>query len=446
MKHSATFPMTSFFCGLKRVVLSVVVLAITLPSAAANDGESKETAYTVTEYQQLASVSGFVWVKGYIVGSTYRNINNAQFAAGSVDTNLLLAASAECKEISLVVPLELPQGALRDALNLKDHPENLGRFVAVQAKAETYFAVRGLKGPTGFAFVDDVPDTPDDPDDPDVPDTPDDPQVVHDTVYVDRVDTLFVSQVRVDSVYIDRVDTLTVRDTISVYVTQHDTLTVLRHDTLTILRHDTLTVRDSIPVYITRHDTLYVTQFDTLTVRDTLSVYVTVHDTLWQTQTVHDTLTVRETVVERDTLWLTEHITVHDTVWQERMVVAERLDTVWLSDVMELPEPTIHYDGERVTIVSALEGATLYYTLDGTEPLPDTALRYDKPFVVTDDCVVTAVAVQISVATSRGIDTKLPYLRSEAVHHRCFGVDGRASEHQRGTVIVDENGNKRYIK
>jgi hypothetical protein len=246
--------------------------------------------------------------------------------------------------------------------------------------------------------------------------------VVHDTVYVDRVDTLFVSQVRVDSVYIDRVDTLTVRDTISVYVTQHDTLTILRHDTL------------------------YVTQFNTLTVRDTISVYVTVHDTLWQTQTVHDTLTVRETVVERDTLWLTEHITVHDTVWQERMVVAERLDTVWLSDVMELPEPTIHYDGERVTIVSALEGATLYYTLDGTEPLPDTALRYDEPFVVTDDCVVTAVAVQISVATSRGIDTKLPYLRSEAVHHRCFGVDGRVSEHQRGTVIVDENGNKRYIK
>ena len=84
----------------------------------------------MTEYQQLASVSGFVWVKGYIVGSTYRNINNAQFAAGSVDTNLLLAAS-DWGDFS-VVPLELPQALCATHLT-QDHPENL-RFVAVKQR------------------------------------------------------------------------------------------------------------------------------------------------------------------------------------------------------------------------------------------------------------------------------------------------------------------------
>ena len=381
-------------CWLKGWLTGLALAVLAVLPAAAGDGTDKESAFTVTQYLSQTSVSGFVWVKGYIVGSTSRNINNAQFAAGGSDTNILLAATVDCQDAAKVVPLELPKGSLRTALNLKDNPTNLGRFVVVQARAEDYFGVRGLRSPTTFAFVDDTPDLPD------VPDQPDTPDVVHDTVYVEveRVDTAWV----------------TVRDTIPVHVTVHDTLTLT--------------------------DTLYVTQRDTLWRTE----YITLHDTL----TVHDTVVKNDTlfVVERDTLWQTEYVTLHDTLWQERVVVSERLDTLWRTDAPALPEPTILYDGHKVTIVSTAEDAVLYYTLDGTKPVSSTALRYDEPFVVTDDCVVTAVAVQTSPAASRGIDTSLQYLRSEVVCRRLYSVDGRASTHPVGTVTVDENGKKQYNK
>ena len=411
-------------CWLKGWLTGLALAVLAVLPAAAGDGTDKESAFTVTQYLSQTSVSGFVWVKGYIVGSTSRNINNAQFAAGGSDTNILLAATVDCQDAAKVVPLELPKGSLRTALNLKDNPANLGRFVVVQARAEDYFGVRGLRSPTTFAFVDDTPDLPD------VPDQPDTPAVVHDTVYVEveRVDTAWV----------------TVRDTIPVYVTVHDTLTLT--DTLYVTQRDTL------------WRTEYITLHDTLTVRDILTdtLYVTRRDTLWRTEyiTLHDTLAVHDTVVkhdtlyftQRDTLWQTEYVTLHDTLWQERTAVVERLDTVWLTDATALPEPTIIYDGDLVTIASTVEDAVLYYTLDGTRPVPGAALRYDKPFAVTEDCVVTAVAVQTSPAASRGIDTSLQYLRSEVVCRRLYSVDGRASTHPVGTVTVDENGKKQYNK
>lgn len=428
-----------------------LALMAVLP-AAAGDGTGKESAFTVTQYLSQTSVSGFVWVKGYIVGSTSRNINNAQFAAGGSDTNILLAATADCQDVTKVIPLELPKGSLRTALNLKDNPTNLGRFVVVQARAEDYFGVRGLKSPTTFAFTDDTPDIPD------IPDQPNTPTVVHDTVYVEveRVDTAWMTVrdtipvyvMQTDTLYVDRVDTLVVRDTVPNYVTLHDTLFITQRDTLWqteyVTVHDTLTVHDTVVELDTLWQTEYVVLHDTIVKYDTL--FITQCDTLWQTEyiTLHDTLTVHDTVMVRDTLWQTEYITLHDTLWQERTVVVERLDTLWQTDVSALPEPTISYDGGLVTIASTVAGAILYYTLDGTQPVPGTAHRYDGPFAVTDDCVVTAVVVQTSPAASRGIDTSLPYLRSEVACRRIYNVDGRASTLPVGMVTVDEKGMKKY--
>ena len=445
-------------CWLKGWLTGLALAVLAVLPAAAGDGTDKESAFTVTQYLSQTSVSGFVWVKGYIVGSTSRNINNAQFAAGGSDTNILLAATVDCQDAAKVVPLELPKGSLRTALNLKDNPTNLGRFVVVQARAEDYFGVRGLRSPTTFAFVDDTPDLPD------VPDQPDTPAVVHDTVYVEveRVDTAWVTVRDTIPVYVTVHDTLTLTDTL--YVTQRDTLWRTEYITL----HDTLTVRDILTdtLYVTRRDTLwrteYITLHDTLAVHDTLTVhdiladtlYITRRDTLWRTEyiTLHDTLTVHDTVVkndtlfvvERDTLWQTEYVTLHDTLWQERVVVSERLDTLWRTDAPALPEPTILYDGHKVTIVSTAEDAVLYYTLDGTKPVSSTALRYDEPFVVTDDCVVTAVAVVTSSAASRGIDTSLQNLCSNVIRLKLYNVDGRPSQRLNGMVTVDENGIKHF--
>ena len=78
------------------------------------------------------------WVKGYIVGWIDVNITNvikaetAKFEVpATVNTNILIAPTPDCTDWEQCVPVQLPSGAVRDALNLAVHPENLGRLVSL---------------------------------------------------------------------------------------------------------------------------------------------------------------------------------------------------------------------------------------------------------------------------------------------------------------------------
>ena len=51
------------------------------------------------------------------------------------------------------------------------------------------------------------------------------------------------------------------------------------------------------------------------------------------------------------------------------------------------------YDGEvTVDLASATPGSTIYYTLDGTTPTRES-MRYEAPFVLTDNCTIKAFAI-----------------------------------------------------
>ncbi|MBK6344582.1 MAG: choice-of-anchor J domain-containing protein [Bacteroidales bacterium] len=94
-----------------------------------------------------------VWVEGYIVGVMETDVDPfvANFAAPyRTNSNLLMAATAEETNVLNCVPVQLPAGAIRDALSLVTVEGNKGKLVKVLGNLEPYFSQAGVKGLTGY--------------------------------------------------------------------------------------------------------------------------------------------------------------------------------------------------------------------------------------------------------------------------------------------------------
>ena len=97
------------------------------------------------------------WVQGYIVGavkadnSTVTSNDQINWSAPfDLKTNVLIADDPECKDVALCVIVNLPNNKpLRNDVNLMDHPENLGKTLAVNGKLRTYFGQAGLRDSGG---------------------------------------------------------------------------------------------------------------------------------------------------------------------------------------------------------------------------------------------------------------------------------------------------------
>ena len=117
---------------------------------------TKEAPITVAE-AMAAYVDGeskAAWVTGYIVGSLNGSKDKPVFAAGSAEgvsaSNLIIADAADCKDVALCMPVQLPSGTIRTDLNLVDNPANLGAKVTLKCNIEKYFSVAGLKSPSEY--------------------------------------------------------------------------------------------------------------------------------------------------------------------------------------------------------------------------------------------------------------------------------------------------------
>lgn len=88
------------------------------------------------------------WVKGYVVGG-----NLSSSATGirfeppfTADTHLAIADTAVVALKASCLSVQLPSGALREAVNLVDHPDLLGTRVYIQGDiVEAYYGIPGLK-------------------------------------------------------------------------------------------------------------------------------------------------------------------------------------------------------------------------------------------------------------------------------------------------------------
>jgi len=129
---------------------------------------SRNEPYNVTNAKQ--NLGKTAWVEGYIVGYVNGNAfeSGATFAVPSAaETEVIIADGADVTDATQCMPIQLPVGAIRSALELYANPSLLKKKVQLYGSIETYFGTQGLKS-TSCAIVDgnvigkdpDEPETP----------------------------------------------------------------------------------------------------------------------------------------------------------------------------------------------------------------------------------------------------------------------------------------------
>ncbi len=146
--------------------------------------------------------------------------------------------------------------------------------------------------------------------------------------------------------------------------------------------------------------------------------------------TIVDTLVVTETIVEVDTL------------------VIEKVDTIIITEIEELPTPVITCENGVVTISCEDEDVTILYAING-DPIEGSI--YTAPFEVVEDAVVSAIAVRSGeTAELAVIGTDIAQSQMRIVSRRYYkenGVEVDSPEH--GITIVSaeyEDGTTRVFK
>ena len=117
-----------------------------------NGNGTKDNPYTVADLMQLYNentASAAVWVKGTILGScTGMGFDSFSDVTGTSASNTNIVIGDNTNKI----PVQLPAGAVRNALNLQANPANLGKEVALYGTIEKYFSVAGFKNVTDYVL------------------------------------------------------------------------------------------------------------------------------------------------------------------------------------------------------------------------------------------------------------------------------------------------------
>ena len=110
-----------------------------------SSGGRVEDALTVADAKNAVGQDG-VWIVGYIVGGDLTSASASFDSPFKSATNLLLGPRSVVPDRESCISVQLPDNGVRDALNLVDHPELLGKRVALKGNVVgSYFGLCGLK-------------------------------------------------------------------------------------------------------------------------------------------------------------------------------------------------------------------------------------------------------------------------------------------------------------
>lgn len=94
-----------------------------------------------------------VWVSGYIVGGDLTSAAASFEEPFKSRTNILLGPKSSTKDRNSCIAVQLPTGRVRDALNLVDNPNMLGRKVCLRGDiVEAYYGLVGLKSVDDYSM------------------------------------------------------------------------------------------------------------------------------------------------------------------------------------------------------------------------------------------------------------------------------------------------------
>ena len=116
-------------------------------------GSELDNAYSVSQASDHVGEDG-VWVFGYIVGGDL-SIAGTTVKTSKLTkaTHLAIAARSTVTAKASCVAVELPKGAVRDALNLVDHPDLIGSRVYLKGSiVASYFGTTGLKSVSDYVL------------------------------------------------------------------------------------------------------------------------------------------------------------------------------------------------------------------------------------------------------------------------------------------------------
>jgi hypothetical protein len=117
-----------------------------------SSGTDAEDAMGITQAMSSVGKEG-VWVRGYVVGGDLSSTSGSFEVPFSSRTNMILGPKPSTSDRSSCLAVQLPGGAVRDALNLVDNPEIKGRKLLLKGDiVAPYFGLVGIKNVTDYVL------------------------------------------------------------------------------------------------------------------------------------------------------------------------------------------------------------------------------------------------------------------------------------------------------
>ena len=176
-------------------------------------------------------------------------------------------------------------------------------------------------------------------------------------------------------------------------------------------------------------------------VPDTVEVIKVQTDTLIQIDTLEIVKVVTDTLIQVDTLEIVKVVT--DTIEIETI----ETDTIFIAEITEIPAPEISFNDGMMSITCALQGARIFYTLDGSV---ENGKEYTAPVEIKEDCTVIAYAMLASEQSTFDITgTGIGGITDEVISRKYYteaGVEIEAPREGVNIVIIPYESGKTETK
>lgn len=117
-----------------------------------NGGGDIDTALSVDEARGRVGETD-LWVYGYVVGGDLTSTGISFLPPFHTYTNIAIASSSKVRDREDCLSVSLPSGEIRDALNLVDNPDMLGKRIFVKGSiVGSYFGLTGIKDVSEYQF------------------------------------------------------------------------------------------------------------------------------------------------------------------------------------------------------------------------------------------------------------------------------------------------------